>query len=84
MAYEEYWLRKSDPELENELDLKFKQFLTANLSEDSARKLYSIGIDTITILAIIGVFLSLPIKFLQFFRQSWINQKNNNKPIQIT
>ncbi len=33
-------------------------------------------VDLISALRIIGVYLSLPFKFLQFFRQSWKEQKN--------
>ena len=51
MTDESRMLRKAHTEPENELDLKLKQFLTANFSEESARKLYGIGIDTIAILA---------------------------------
>lgn len=35
-------------------------------------------IDLISALRIIGVYLTLPFKFIQFFRQSWRNQKNKN------
>ncbi|MBD5337349.1 MAG: hypothetical protein HDR95_08620 [Bacteroides sp.] len=35
-------------------------------------------IDLISALRIIGVYITLPFKFLQFFRQSWRNQKNKN------
>ena len=40
-------------------------------------------IDLISAHRIIGVYITLPFKFLQFFRQSWRKQsknKNNNKP----
>lgn len=32
-------------------------------------------IDLISALRIVGVYINLPFKFLQFFRQSWRNQK---------
>ena len=35
-------------------------------------------IDLISVLRIIGVYLSLPLKFFKFFRQSWRKQKNKN------
>lgn len=35
-------------------------------------------IDLISALRNIGVYLTLPFKFIQFFRQSWRNQKNKN------
>ncbi len=38
-------------------------------------------VDLISALRIIGVYLSLPFKFLQFFRQSWKEQRT--KPTEI-
>ena len=35
-------------------------------------------IDLISALRIIGVYLSLPLKFFKFFRQSWRKQSENN------
>ena len=39
-------------------------------------KLYGLGIDIITVLAKIGLYLILPFKFIQFFGESW---KENTK-----
>lgn len=36
-------------------------------------------IDLISVLRIIGVYLSLPLKFFKFFRQSWRKQSENNR-----
>ena len=39
-------------------------------------KLYRLGIDIITVIAKIGLYLILPFKFIQFFCESW---KENTK-----
>lgn len=41
-----------------------------------SKKLRAAGITAAAATAKIAVYLSLPFKFLQFFRQSWKEQKN--------
>ena len=38
--------------------------------------LYNLGIDTLAILMKVALFISLPIKFIQFWREEW---RNNSK-----
>ena len=42
-------------------------------------KLYGLGIDIITVLAKIGLYLILPFKFIQFFCESWKENTKKNK-----
>ena len=38
--------------------------------------LYNLGIDTLALLMKVALFISLPIKFIQFWREEW---RNNSK-----
>ena len=52
------------------LDLWFQRFLLTTISVTIARAVYGVVIDIIEFFKKIGVFLSLPFKFVQFFVQS--------------
>ena len=52
------------------LDLWFQRFLLTTFGVTTARAVYGVVIDIIVFFMKIGVFLSLPFKFVQFFIQS--------------
>ncbi len=60
----------------NRVDQWYQRLLFSNFSDATAKKLYGATIRTIAIFLKLGIVLSLPFKFLQFFRQSMAEQKN--------
>ena len=54
----------------------YVRLLLALFPRRIAEAVAHVGVDLISAIRIIGVYLSLPFKFLQFFRQSWRKQKS--------
>ncbi len=64
----------------NRVDQWYQRLLFDAFSESTAKKIYGVTIDTIAFFLKVGVYLTLPFKFLQFFRQSWKDQNPKNQP----
>ena len=71
MPFEEYRLNRNTPPERNATDSWFQRILLTSFSERTAAAIYGIAIDVLAFFAKIGVYISLPFKFLQLFRQSW-------------
>ncbi len=60
----------------NRVDQWYQRLLFANFSDATAKKLYGATIRAVAIFLKLGIVLSLPFKYLQFFRQTLAEQNN--------
>ena len=44
-------------------------------------RLYNLGVDTVALLKKVALFVSLPIKFIQFWKEAWNNNSQNKTTI---
>lgn len=77
MAYEEIDIK---PKEDNECDGWYKRLLLRLFSHNTAESIYCLTIDFIAFLAKIGLILTLPFKFIQFFIESW-KERNQQKKL---
>lgn len=75
MAYEYHDI---DSLKANDRPVWYARLLLALFPRKIAEAFAHAFIDLISAVRVIGVYLTLPFKFIQFFRQSWRNQKNQN------
>ena len=55
----------------------FQQFLIKHFSYGTAKRIYGFVLEIVVFFKKMGLFLSLPFKFVQFFRESWKERSKN-------